>query len=299
MDWNDLKFFLEVTRTGTTLGASKTLRVSQSTVARRIAALEEALGVQLFEKLQSGYMLTEVGAELRPTAEEVEASINQLNAKAGASCRELSGIVKLATNETFASYFLVSALREFHEAYPNVRLEIVTGDRIHDLTKGEADVAVRAGNPPEQNELVGKRVANDVWSLYCSRNYAAAHGVPTNVAELKKHSFISIERGLFSGPLMDWVEENIPDEAVVLRQSSIAGLVTGIQSGLGISLMSDFLFQDHPGVIKCFTPKIERPSEVWLITHERLRHLPRVRAIMDFLSGYFATGRHRKVNTLG
>ena len=297
MDWNDLKFFLEVARAGTTLGASKVLRVSQSTVARRIVVLEEALGVQLFDKLQSGYVLTEAGAALRPAAEQAEASVNIFSASAEAGKRELSGVVKLATNETFAAYFLVRALKEFRNAYPKVRLEIVTGDHIHNLGKGEADVAVRAGSRPEQNDLVGKRIATDVWSLYCSRDYAAAHGIPANEAELRGHSFISIDRALFNGPTMDWVEKYIPDEAVVLRQNSIAGLVTGIQSGLGISLMSDFLFEDHPDVVKCFTPEIGNPSEVWLVTHERLRHMPRVRAVIDFLSGYFAAGRHKTINT--
>ena len=297
MDWNDLRYFLEVSRAGTTLGASRKLRVSQSTVARRIAALEEALGVQLFEKLQSGYVLTDAGSALLPSAEQAETSIKGFAATAEANRRELSGVVKLATNETFAAHFLMQALKEFRNTYPKVRLEVVTGDRFHDLGKGEADIAVRAGNRPDQNELVGKRVATDIWSLYCSRDYAAAHGVPANESELKGHSFITIDPAVFSGPTMDWVAAHIPDDAVVLRQNSIAGLVTGIQSGFGISLMSDFLFEGRSDVVKCFTPEISEPAEVWLVTHERLRHLPRIRAVMDFMSGYFATGRHKLVST--
>ncbi len=293
MDWNDLRFFLEVARTGTTLGASKTLRVSQSTVARRITALEEALNLELFDKLQTGYALTEAGAGLLPTAEQAEANIAAFTALAGSSQRGLSGIVRLTTNETFANYFLVRALHEFRKAYPNIRLELITGDRLLDIGGGEADVAVRAGPRPVQGELVGKRLATDTWSVFCSPVYAEAHGIPRNVDEIKGHAFISVDRSLHVGPLIEWIDTHVADEDIVLRQSSLSNIIAGIESGLGLSMMSDFLLDHNPKFIKCFTPEVEHDSEVWLMTHERVRQVPRVRAVMDFLGGYFASGRHK------
>jgi DNA-binding transcriptional LysR family regulator len=297
MDWNDLKFFLEVVRAGTTLGASKTLRVSQSTVARRIAALEEALGLVLFDKLQSGYVLTEAGTGLVPAAEQAEANVASFTALAGSSQRGLSGIVRLTTNETFANYFLVRALYEFRKAYPGIRLELITGDRMLDIGGGEADVAVRAGPRPVQGELVGKRLAMDIWSVYCSPAYAAQHGIPRDAAEIKGHGFISVDRKLYAGPLIDWVDAHVAEEDIALRQSSLSNIIAGIESGLALGMMSDFLLDHNPKFIKCFTPEVQHESEIWLITHERLRHLPRVRAVMDFLSGYFSAGRHRKAAT--
>ncbi len=293
MDWNDLRFFLEVARAGTTLGASKTLRVSQSTVARRIAALEEALGLTLFDKLQSGYVLTEAGAGLVLAAEQAEASVAGFTALAGSSERGLSGIVRLTTNETFANYFLVRALHEFRKAYPNIRLELITGDRPLDIGGGEADVAVRAGPRPAQGELVGKRLAVDIWSVYCSPDYATQRGIPRSTSDLKGHGFISVDRKLHVGPLIEWMDAHVADEDIVLRQSSLSNIITGIESGLGLGMMSDFLLDHNPRFIKCFTPKVAHESEIWLITHERVRHVPRVRAVMDFLGGYFAAGHHK------
>ncbi len=293
MDWNDLRFFLEVARAGTTLGASKTMRVSQSTVARRITALEEALGLTLFEKLQSGYVLTEAGEGLVPAAEQAEASVAGFAALAGSSQRGLSGIVRLTTNETFANYFLVRALHEFRKAYPNVRLELTTGDRLLDIGGGEADVAVRAGPRPVQGELVGKRLAVDTWSVYCSPDYAKANGTPRGADDLKGHGFISVDRSLHVGPLLEWMDAHVADDDIVLRQSSLSNIITGIESGLGLGMMSDFLLDHNPKFVKCFTPEVEHDSEIWLITHDRVRHVPRVRAVMDFLGGYFAAGHHK------
>lgn len=297
MDWNDLRFFLEVARAGTTLGASKTLRVSQSTVARRIVALEEALGVELFEKLQSGYQLTEAGERLRPAAEQAEAGINTFKAQASSNLRGLAGIVRLTTNETFAGQFLMRALREFRSAYPAIRLELTTGDKLLDLAAGEADVAVRAGPRPVQGELVGKRISNDGWSIYCTHDHAQQFGIPRSVGELKGHPFVSIDRAAHGGPLLDWVDKHIAEEDIALRQTSIAGILSGIETGMGLSVMSDFLLDQNPKFIKCFSLDIEMDSEIWLITHERLRHVPRVRAVMDFLSGFFAAGRHKQIES--
>ena len=297
MDWNDLRFFLEVARAGTTLGASRTMRVSQSTVARRIVALEEALGVELFEKLQSGYALTEAGVALRPAAEQAEASVNTFKAQAGSNQRGLAGIVRLTTNETFAGHFLVRALREFRAAYPAIRLELITGDKMLDLAAGEADVAVRAGPRPVQGELVGKRISTDVWSVYCTHDHARQFGIPRCIAEMKGHPFVSIDRASQGGPLRDWIEAHIAEDDIALRQTSIAGILAGLDAGMGLSLMSDFLLEHNPKFIKCFTPDIKMDSEIWLITHERLRHVPRVRAVMDFLSGFFAAGLHKQIES--
>lgn len=292
-DWNDIRHFLAVARTGTTLAAARELRVSQSTVARRIAVLEEALGLELFDKRPSGYLPTDIAQGLLAAAEQTEASMKAFAAQASAAKRGLSGTVRLTTNEVFASFFLVRAMREFRVAYPNVGLEIVTSDRLLDLAGGEADVAVRAGPRPSEAELVGKRLDHDVWSVYCSRDYAERHGIPASEADFPGHSFISMEPANLKDPVMDWVRKHVPDSSVVLRQNTISGLYEAIRSGLGLSLMSDFICNDNPEMVRCFTPDIAADNEIWLVTHERLRHVPRVRAAMDFLGGFFAAGLHR------
>ncbi|MCE9648717.1 MAG: LysR family transcriptional regulator [Parvibaculum sp.] len=293
-DWNDIRHFLTVARMGTTLAASREMRVSQSTVARRIVALEEALGLELFDKRPSGYVLTDMGQALLAAAERAETAMNAFAAEASAGKRGLSGTVRLTTNETFANIFLVRAMREFRSAYPGVKLEIVTSDRALDLGRGEADVAVRAGPRPTEPEIVGKRIAHDTWGIYCSREYADQHGKPESIADFPAHTFVSVDASILIGAMLDWVRAHVPENSIVLRQNSISGLYEGIRSGLGVSLMSDFVCAGDPEMVRCFSLDLPIESEVWLITHERLRHVPRVRAVLDFLGGYFAAGLHHK-----
>jgi len=294
MDWNDLRHFLAVARTGTTLAAARALRVSQSTVARRIAALETALSLTLFEKRPAGYALTEAGRALLPEAEAVEAAAAAFADTAAARQRVLSGTVRLTTNEVLAGGFLMQAMRDFRATYPGVMLEIVTADRHLDLESGEADVALRAAPPPTQPGLVGRRIAQDSWSLYCSRAHAERHGVPRSIAELAGHPFVSVEEAAYRGPILEWVRRNVSPGSVALRPNSVGGMLAAIRGGLGVGLMSDFVAARDPELVRCFDPGLPPHYEIWLLTHERLRHAPHVRAVLDYLGGYVASGLQRE-----
>jgi DNA-binding transcriptional LysR family regulator len=197
-------------------------------------------------------------------------------------------VVRLTTNELFANVLLGPALRAFRSEYPGLRLEVITDDRHLDLARGEADVALRAGLAPTEPELVGRRIARDSWSMYCSRDYAAAHGIPRSKEELARHTVIGIEPGRYTSPLVDWLENCVPRSALFIRRSSVPGLFADIRSGVGLSLMSDILAYGHEDLVYCFAPEVHDQREFWLLTHDRLRDAPRVRAVLDFLSSYFA-----------
>ncbi|MBI1260470.1 MAG: LysR family transcriptional regulator [Rhizobiales bacterium] len=288
-DWNDIRFFLSVARQGTTLAASRELKVSQSTVARRIVAMEAALGLELFDKRQSGYVLSEKGDDIRAEMEAAEACLLGIEARASSLGRDVSGIVRVTTNDLFASGFLIGAIKAFQQAYPGIKLDIVTSDRLLDLAAGEADIAIRAGRRPTEPNLVGRQLAVDTWSLYCGAGYAARHGVPRNIEELAQHRIIGADPGAFAGPHLTWVEKHVRPDQVVLRQNSIPGLYAMIRNDLGISFMSDFFVAGDPQFVCCFTPDIAPYDEIWLVTHERLRHVPRVRAVLDFLAGQMSS----------
>src|SRR5688500_15874230 len=133
MDWNDLRYFLAVARHGSTLAAARTLRVSQTTVARRIAALEDALQLHLFDKRQAGYALTPAGHDLVEVAARVEAAADSFGEAAAARTREVSGTVLITTDEIFAVTLLAPMLRELHEAHPQIRIELDTSTLVRDL----------------------------------------------------------------------------------------------------------------------------------------------------------------------
>lgn len=283
-DWNDLRFYLAVARTGSTLAAARRLRVSQTTVARRIEALEAALGLKLFERRRSGYLPTELAKGLFDAAEQAETALASFETKAQEQIRTLTGTVRLTTNELFAEMLLVGLLREFRALHPGLKLEIITADRSLDLARGEADVALRASLRPSQPSLIGRRLAKDGWSVYCSRDYDERYGRPHTEDDLAQHALVGIEPGQFSGPVAAWLRDRLPEAAVVLRRNGPSGLVSAIRAGLGVSMAPDLVARLDPDFVYCFTPDIEQPYEIWLITHERLRGEPRIRAVMDFFS---------------
>jgi len=292
LDWNDLKYFLAVARDGSTLAAARALRVSQTTVARRIMALEEALGVHLFEKRQAGYSLTPDGQNLLSRAEQVESALNGFSEAAAAQSRSISGTVKITTEEVYATTILAPLLRELHETYPDIVIELDTSQAVRDLGAGEADISLRSTKAESQISagLVGRQLCIDDWALYCSRDYASRNGVPRNRAQLKRHPFIGGGGGNLWIHYQAWLQSLGLEDQVAMHHATSGGLLSGVRSGFGIAVLPCVVADADPDLIQCLTPKRDHGRNLWLFTHERCRHTPRVRAVIDFL--YEGLSRH-------
>src|SRR5687767_5985395 len=167
LDWNDLRYFLAVADHGSTLAAGRAMRVSQTTVARRIAALEEALGLPLFEKRQAGYVLTAGGEELLERARQVEAAASGFAEASAALARDSTGSVRITTQEIFANTLLAPMLRELHERHPQIVIELDTQQELLELGEGQADIALRSTAQEPPAGTVGRRLCIDDWTLYC------------------------------------------------------------------------------------------------------------------------------------
>ncbi|HEY0116112.1 MAG TPA: LysR family transcriptional regulator [Allosphingosinicella sp.] len=281
--WDDLRFFLSVARTGSTLGAGKALKVSQTTAARRVAALEAATGLQLFERRQAGYALTEAGRALLGQAEAVEGAALAFAEAAAAQARDLSGTVRLTTVEVYAATLLPPLLRDLRIAHPGIRIELDTTEIARDLAAGEADVALRGGTPPEGGGLVGRRIAPDPWTVYCSRAYAVANGLPATTEELARHPIIG-GGGAYVWPhYRRWLQHHGLEEAVVIEHGSTSGLLSAVRAGMGFAVLPSFMADRDPELVRAVALPPNDRMELWLLTHERIRHAPRVRAVMDFL----------------
>jgi DNA-binding transcriptional LysR family regulator len=290
-DWNDLRHFIAVAREGSTLAAARALRTSQTTVARRIAALEDALGVPLFEKRQAGYSLTPAGHELLDRAKQVEAAANGFGEAAAAQSRELSGTVKVTTEEVYAITLLAPILRELHERHPEILIDLDTSQQVRDLGAGEADISLRSTKSETQPAgLVGRQLCIDDWSLYCSKDYAARHGVPATLAELRHHPFIGGGGGHLWIHYQAWLQTLGLEQQVAMHHATSGGLLSGVRSGFGIAVLPCVVADAEPDLIQCIPPRIEHGRILWLFTHERCRHTPRVRAVIDFL--YERLSRH-------
>ena len=283
LDWNDLRYFLAVARDGSTLAAARALRVSQTTVARRIAALEQALGLQLFEKRQAGYTLTPAGEELVERAQQVELAASSFSEASAAIARDTSGTVRITTQEIFAVSLLAPMLRELRERHPEILIQLDDSQDFRDLGEGEADIALRSAHGDLGGGVVGRRLCVDDWTLYCSRDYAAANGVPTNQMELKKHAFIGGGGPKLWRAYSAWLHDLGLDDRVVMHHTSAIGMMSAIRSGLGIAVLPCIVADADPDLIQCVPPKDDHGRVMWLVTHERVRHTPRVRAVIDFL----------------
>ncbi len=282
LDWNDLRFFLAVARAGSTLAAARTLRTSQTTVARRIAALERAIGVPVFEKRQAGYALTPAGEELVAQAERVELAANGFVEAAAAHGRDLNGTVRITTEEVYAITLLTRLLPELHDLHPEILIDLDTSQTVRDLGAGEADVALRSTKGTQPAGLVGRRLCKDDWALYCSRDYAKRHGVPSNLADLREHAFIGGGGGNLWIHYQDWLRTLGLEGQVAIHHATSGGLLSGVRSGFGIAVLPCIVADGDPDLIRCLPPR-DHERVLWLFTHERVRHTPRVRAVIDFL----------------
>lgn len=282
-DWNDLRHFLAVAETGSTLAAGRQLRVSQTTVARRVTALEESLGLALFERRQAGYVLTPAGEALLAHAGTVEAAAAALADAAAAQTREASGLVRLTVGESLAVTILPSILRDLYDAHPGIRIELDSSDARRDLAAGAADVAVRTTVQPTEGGLVGRRVAHDDWAAYCSRSYAEAHGRPTSIRELRRHPLVGGGGDGIWDHYLAWLRQYGLEEAVAIHHDSVNGLIAAVKAGFGVAALPCFVAENDPELLRCLPPRQKEERGIWLLTHERLRHTPRVRAVMDFL----------------
>lgn len=283
LDWNDLRYFLGVADHGSTLAAGRAMRVSQTTVARRIAALEAAVGFPVFEKRQAGYTLTPAGEELVERARQVEVAATAFAEAAGAQKRATSGTVRITTQEIFAVTLLAPMLRELHDRHPEILIELDDSQSFRDLGEGEADIALRSAMGDLGSGVVGRRLGGDDWTLYCSRDYAAQHGVPTTRAELKEHAFIGGGGPKLWRAYSAWLHELGLDDRVIMHHASAMGMMSAIRSGLGIAVLPAIVADAEPDLIQCVPPKAGHGRSMWLVTHERVRHTPRVRAAIDFL----------------
>jgi len=291
LDWNDLRYFLAVAREGSTLAGGRSLRVSQTTVARRIAALEGALGFPLFEKRQAGYALTPAGQDLIERAEQAEQAFGAFADAAAAQSRDVSGTVKITTEEVYAITLLAPLLTELHQLHPEIIIDLDTSQAVRDLGAGEADISLRSTKAGNQAAgLVGRQLCTDDWALYCSRAYAERQGVPRTIAQMKKHPFIGGGGGNLWIHYQAWLKALGLERQVAMHHATSGGLLSGVRAGFGIAVLPCIVADGDPDLVQCVTPRPDHERILWLYTHERVRRTPRVRAVIDFL--YERLSRH-------
>lgn len=291
IDWDDLRFVLAVARAGSALRAARALNVNQTTVTRRIAQIEAAVGADLFESRQNGHVLTALGQVVAAGAERIESEVLALQSALSAQQRMLSGSVRFTSSEILTNRLVTPFLRGFRGQYPAVTVELVIDDRFLDLKRNEADVALRANARPEGGGVVAQRLPDSAWAAYCSRPYADEHGAPADQSELNAHAVVGLEGPMARLPASVWLTRIAPGATVSARSNSLTSHISAVKEGLGIGMLPCIVGDAEADLLRCSPPVPELDAELWLIVREDIKQAPHVRAFVDCLAAHITSLR--------
>ena len=275
-DWEDIRTFLTVARAGTLAAAGRVLDVDYTTVGRRVRALEQELGLTLFERVRDRYVLTEAAEGLRGAAERMEDGALALERRALGSDRTVSGVLRIATTDALAQILVLPAIRAMHERHPDIRAHLLTGPARLNITRREADVAVRYIRPDE-GELVSRRLARVAAAFYASRDYLARRPVPPRGASLRGHDVVGIEEGL-----RGW-SQPLPETRDVLRTNSMSTLVLAVSLGVGLGALHCWMADPNPDLVRLWPDEALEHDDVYLVLHHDVQRTARVRAFVEAL----------------
>jgi DNA-binding transcriptional LysR family regulator len=287
VDWNDLRYFLAVARSGSLAGAARDLGVEHTTVSRRLGALESDLGARLFARGPAGLTLTEAGRGILPCVEVVSEQAETIERRVAGVDGKAAGTVKLTIPEAGNAYFL-EHLRVLRERHPELVIEVLSDNRALDLRRGEADIAVRFRDHADP-ELIARRAGSAGWSLYASNEYVARKG-ELAALDVRGHDVIGFDASLAEVEGARWLRERGDVANIVLRANSIAAAATAAAFGMGLVPLPCFVASSTPALVR-LTPEVIGRRDILLVAHPDLVKVARVRATMDFLMELFARDR--------
>jgi DNA-binding transcriptional LysR family regulator len=274
MDWENLKHFFAVAKSGSLAGAGRQLGVKHTTVMRRVAELEKGLGSKLFERHPTGYLPTAAGKELFAAVRPVEEELVAIGRRLSGLDQRLSGTVRIASLDPLSPW-ICEAIARLRRGNPGLVTEMLISSDAVSIAKHEADIAVRVTVAPPEN-LVGRRIAALAHGVY------AAAGQPV-ADDFAGHDWLSYTDARRTLPQAQWVSRNVPAERVVFRTNHTASLVQATRAGIGLAVLPRYVGDREPG-IRCIAPLRGFGQELWLLTHQDLRRTRRIRILMDCLA---------------
>ena len=290
LDWDDIRFFLSVTRHGNLSAAAKELHVSQPTVGRRLAALEASLGVRLLDRTPDGYVLTLAGREVREKAEGLESVAQSLERTVGGRDTRLSGIVRVTCAETMAARILAPCFAALQKQHPDIMVELIPDPRELSLSMREAELSVRL-TQPNQHELVVRRIGSLAFGLYASPDYLERHGDLDFESGCPGHRLIAQLDDIQDAPQFKWLADLTPRARIAFRTSSHEAAVSVAVQGAGLACLARFRADREQGLIR-LAPLLPAPTTgIWLVVHRDNRETSRIRAVMTHISDYIRSQR--------
>jgi DNA-binding transcriptional LysR family regulator len=280
LDWNDLRTVLAVARAGSLAGAARALELRHSTVFRRIEQAERRLGSRLFERSRSGWSPNPQGEAVARAAADMEsAALGAERAISGADAR-LEGTIRIATSELLAGHLLLPLLRPFLAEHPGIEIECDVSNRNVDLTRREADLALRA-TPQPPDMLVGRRIGSMRYAVYASKQLIGRRSSAPVLSELP---WVGFDERIAHFQIAQWFRHALPDVRPRLRLDSMSALMKAAAAGIGAVLLPTFAAAQEPALVRV-TEQIDGPEMgLWLLNHPDVRGNARVRALATHLA---------------
>ncbi len=278
-DWDNIRFFLHVARSGSIRGAASVLGVNHATVLRRMANMEEQLGARLFERLPSGYQITSAGEEILVLAEGMEADALALERQIFGRDTALTGALRVTMPQLLATHLLMPDISRFVEKYPGITLELSTSNEPLNLTKRQADIAIRVAYKSPPDHLYGRKLAPLNQAVYAAKNI-----LETQNSSLQERSMPWIVKEE-DGPVPSWAmrPQETKNPKVLIVDDPLAQ-ITAACAGLGSCVHFCFMGDPNPELNRVPPGNTHTYGEVWILTHGDLRRVPRVQAFMRFFA---------------
>lgn len=281
--WDDFRLVNAIAETQTLPAAAARLGIDHSTVFRRLRQIEAAFGQPLFEKHRSGYVPTQAGEEVVALAARVDEDITAVTRRLAGQAPDPAGEIRLATSDALLLDLLMPLLARFRKACPSIRLELVVGNMPANLSRRDADVAVRATEAPPET-LVGRRAGAIAWAAYGHQMLVEAEGATA----METSAWLTLGDNLARLKAAQAVQASISPDRIAAQFDSVSGLAAGVEAGMGVAYLPCFIGDSRPALVRLAPPVPALASELWLLTHADLRRTARIRTLLDFLAGELA-----------
>ncbi|GAU80901.1 LysR family transcriptional regulator [Bosea sp. BIWAKO-01] len=288
--WDDFRLVKAIADQGGLTGAATALGVNHSTVFRRLGQIEEQLGLPLFERHKTGYVATCAGEEMAVLASRMEEDVTAFDRRLAGRDVAPSGEVRVTTTDTLFLNMLLPIFAAFRKAHPAIRLDVAIGYQTLNLSKRDADVAIRASDSPGET-LVGRRLATLNWAIYGRSEDGLTSEEAADPAVLFKRDWVTLGDQLGYVKAARHVRDHVAPERIALKCSAVLGLTEAVEQGIGIGPLPCFIADQRPSLKRLTAPNPDFSTGLWILTHPDIRNAPRVRAFMDFCGNELA--KHR------
>lgn len=293
--WNDFEVVLAIATAGSLSGASRALGVSHATVFRRLGDIEQRLGVSLFERSRTGYRPTLAGEELASTARIMDEAALDAERKVAGRDLEPSGEIWTTTTDSLLMGLLSPLLTQFQHTYPGIVLDVAVSNQLFNLTRREADVAIRPSNAPPEN-LIGRPLTAIGQAVYGHRSLNLTPGA--SIKALASQPWIGAGSRLQDSALDQWMDKHALKTACVYRVDTLVNILSAVRSGMGLAVLPCYLADEDPDIIQLTDPIPELEYGLWFLMHPDLRGVVRIHAFMDFLTEVVRAQKQRLAGPL-